>query len=283
MTRFSLSALFCGGAVALVQNAMPTRRTLTPTTTTSRDALMGSGFEGMPQVKTVSDTMRAFEAAYPRTIVSLWRSPINDMLQVTHLSLVDNRFVSPDVMFGFGYITIFNLLLDKYPVPGEKEKLIDATLKALDLDRAQIFADFETVTAWIAGKTESDCLALATDESAGSLNEAYKTSVADPAAYYHTRAANVGMLTMMTTVGCNPDSDTLTRWTAALGLRKKNVEKDSLLLKEVKEKMSQAMQMVKAMEIREKKRLADSLEQKAKEAQEKASAAGAASAAITAE
>lgn len=49
-----------------------------------------------------------------------------------------------------------------------------------------------------------------------------------------------------------------------------------MLLKEIRDKMNQAMQLVKSLEIREKKRLADQLEKKAKEAQEKAANASAA-------
>ena len=43
-------------------------------------------------IKTVSQTIAAFESNYPRPVATLWRSPINDMLQTTHLSVVNQDF-----------------------------------------------------------------------------------------------------------------------------------------------------------------------------------------------
>jgi hypothetical protein len=44
----------------------------------------GASFQN--PVKTVSDTIKLFDAGYTKPIVSLWASPINDMLQTTHIS-----------------------------------------------------------------------------------------------------------------------------------------------------------------------------------------------------
>lgn len=218
------------------------------------------------KVKTVSETLRAFEKLYPRPIVTVWRGPIVDMLQVTHLSIVDQRF-KYDPIFGYGYMWIFNMLLDKYPVDGEKDKLIDASIRALDLEPKTLRRDEGDVLKWLDGKTETDIFRGGTDPIYKALAD-IKTN--DD--YLHTRSANVGFINMMDLVGVKPDNATLTRWTEALGLRKRSLDRDVVLLKEIKEKMNQAMQMIKSLEIREKKRLADQLEKKAQEAQDLAAA-----------
>jgi len=179
----------------------------------------------MNSVKTVSQTMRAFEAAYPRPIVTVWRGPISDMLQVTHLSLVDKRF-KYDPVFGYGYMYIFNMLLDKYPVDGEKDALIDATITALDMTPSVLRNDEADVKAWLDGKTEDDILAAPDTPDAGRINKAFADIKANDA-YLHTRSGNVGVLTMMDAVDVKPDNATLTRWTEALGMRKRNVERAS--------------------------------------------------------
>jgi len=229
-------------------------------------------------VKTVSQTMRAFEKAYPRPIITVWRGPISDMLQVTHLSIVDKRF-KYDPIFGYGYMYIFNMLLDKYPVDGEKDKLIDATLVALDMNPGTVRSDAVDVGAWVQGKTEEDVLSAADSPGAGKVNKALAEIKANDE-YLHTRSGNVGIINMIDAVGCRPDNSTLARWSEAFGMRKRSLEKDAVTLKELREKMNQAMQLVKSLEIREKKKLADQLEKKAKEAQEKADGASAAADAL---
>jgi len=219
-------------------------------------------------VKTVSQTVRAFEALYTRPIVTVWRGPISDMLQVTHLSTVDKRF-KYDPIFAYGYMYIFETLLDKYPVAGEKDAMIDATIRALDMDPATVRSDEKEVLEWLEGKTEAEILAAPTEPDKSRINKAF-ADIKSSDEYLHTRAANVGVITMIDKVGLKPDNATLTRWTEALGMRKRNVEKDAILLKDVRDKMVVALQMVKSLEIREKKRMADSLEKKAKEAQAQA-------------
>mmetsp|Transcript_1288 Transcript_1288/g.4368 ORF Transcript_1288/g.4368 Transcript_1288/m.4368 type:complete len:295 (+) Transcript_1288:42-926(+) len=253
-------ALVCHQAPLSASRRSPrTTRSLTTTTMMSKKNA----------VKTVSETMRAFESAYTRPIVTVWRGPISDMLQVTHLSVVDKRF-KYDAIFGYGYMYIFNTLLDKYPVDGEKDQLIDATIAALDLKPSTLRKDEADVKAWLASKTaEAQILDAPSTPNESRVNQALADVKANDD-YLHTRCGNVAVLTMIDHLGLKADNATLTRWTDALGMRKRNVEKDAVLLKDVREKMGTAMQMIKSLEIREKKRMADQLEKKAKEAQLKA-------------
>mmetsp|Transcript_11339 Transcript_11339/g.13941 ORF Transcript_11339/g.13941 Transcript_11339/m.13941 type:complete len:257 (-) Transcript_11339:1312-2082(-) len=201
--------------------------------------------------KTVSETIRAFESAYPKPVVTAWRSPVNDMLQVTHLSVVDSRF-KYDAIFGFGYEWIFQLLMAKYPVKSEVEAIVEATISALDLSVEQISQDAKDVANWLEGKSEADILTAPEQKSNGKV-EAALASIKENENYLHTRCGNLGVLAMMDAVGVKPEGDALTRWADALGMRKRSLEKDAVLLREFQEKMTAALQMIKSLEIREKK------------------------------
>ena len=96
--------------------------------------------------------------------------------------------------------------------------------------------------------------------------------------YFHTRPGSVGLLSIMDSVNVPTDKPSIERWAEPFGYRTRPLENMSGLLKEYRDKIANAMQMMKAMEIREKKRMADALEEKAKAAQEKAEAAAASAA-----
>lgn len=206
-------------------------------------------------------------------MATLWRSPINDMLQTTHLSCVNQDF-KYDPLFGFGFLTLMDLIMATYPVPDQGDKITDALISALDFDPAQVRADSAAIKADIEGKTEADLLGAASS-GAGAVGEAAKV-VQSRDTYFHTRPGSVGLLAIMDSVSVQTDKAGIARWAAPFGYRERPLDNMSGLLKEYREKIANAMQMMKAMEIREKKRMAEQLEEKAKAAQAKAEGAAAA-------
>jgi hypothetical protein len=229
----------------------------------------GASFQNT--VKTVSDTIKLFDAGYTKPILSLWTSPINDMLQTTHISKVDERFVY-DELFGFGFVTLMDMIMSPYPVAGDGEKITDALIAALDMDPATLRGDHKAVTEWLAGKTEADVLAAVASNDGSKVASAAAT-IKGQKEFHHTRPSNVGLVAVMDAVGCKPDDESLARWTEAFGMRAPAVQRNAGLLKEYQEKVANAMQMIKSAEIMEKKRMAEALEAKAKAAQEKAESA----------
>lgn len=177
-----------------------------------------------------------------------------------------------DELFGYGYVTLMNMIMEIYPVAGEGEKITDALTQALDMDPSKVRGDAADVAAWVEGKTESEILA-AVAAGDGSIASKAVEAIKGQAEYHHTRPGNIGLVKLMEVAGVKPEKESLERWCEAFGMRQPAVERNAGLLKEYQEKMANAMQMIKAMEIREKKQMADRLEEKAKLAQEKAEGA----------
>merc|ERR1719305_1085522 len=235
------------------------------------DTVVGPGIQDTrTSVKDVSTTIAAFEANYPRPISTLWKSPLNNMLQTTHLSVVNLDF-KYDALFGHGFLTLMDLIMESYPVAGEGDKITDALISALDFDPKQVRDDSAAIKAAVEGKTEADLLAAAASGS-GAIGEVVALIKSrDP--YFHSQPGNIGLLSLMEAVSVKTDKESIERWAEPFGYRTRPLENFSGLLKEYRDKMGNAMQMMKATEIREKKRMAEALEEKAKAAEERAKAA----------
>lgn len=106
-----------------------------------------------------------------------------------------------------------------------QDKLIDASLTALDLDTAVVRADETDVKEWVAGKTEADVLSAPENAGASRINGALADIKANDE-YLHTRSGNVGFITLIDAIGGKPDNSTLTRWADALGLRQRSLERE---------------------------------------------------------
>jgi hypothetical protein len=145
----------------------------------------------------VSQTIAAFESNYPRPVATLWRSPINDMLQTTHLSVVNQDF-KYDALFGYGFLTLMDLIMGTYPVEGEGDKITDALISALDFDPQQVRSDSAAIKAAVEGSTEADLLAAAASGS-GALGSCV-AEIKSRNPYFHTRPGSVGLLSIMDSV-----------------------------------------------------------------------------------
>jgi hypothetical protein len=192
------------------------------------------------------------------------------MLQTTHLSVVNLDF-KYDALFDHGFLTLMDLIMEVYPVAGEGDKITDALISALDFDPKQVRDDSAAIKAAVEGKTEADLLA-ATSTGSGAIGEVVAVIKSrDP--YFHSQPGNIGLLSLMEAVSVPTDKESIERWAEPFGYRTRPLENFSGLLKEYRDKMGNAMQMMKATEIREKKRMAEALEEKAKAAEERAKAA----------
>lgn len=84
-------------------------------------------------MKTVSDSKRAFYAAYPRPINSVYRRVIEELLVEMHLLSVNADF-KPDPIYYLGIVTSFERLMEGYKPEADKEKIFNALCTSTDGD-----------------------------------------------------------------------------------------------------------------------------------------------------
>jgi hypothetical protein len=257
------------------------------------------------QVKTVGESFATFTKELGVTVNALYKTMVSDIVGTTHLVVVNARF-QRDKVWSLGILTALDLLLKNYPEPGMQEKVTSALFRSVGLDEATIRAEAKEIEAWAQGKTKDDIeAALSSADSSNPLG-AIAANIKKDEFWMYSRYFGIGLVKIMDIVGIDMDKDevypVMEKWMSTqLGRSHLTacvsddgqlpflsmstisdeflksvllatcfdfqlVQNDSDLFFKVKEKLDMMETMMKEIEIREKKRLADRLEAKAEAA-----------------
>ncbi|CAM9444158.1 unnamed protein product [Choristocarpus tenellus] len=149
---------------------------------------------------------------------------------------------------------------------------------ALGLDSKQMEIDAKGVEEGGEGKTEEDVIKALKGEGEsdfvsdafviartglGPFGEGWETKGEDVEWFLYTRPWVIGVFTIMQKIGLEPNEDVVEKWFEVLGTSPQGALKDLALYTDQLAKVEQAEQLFKEIEIREKKRMAERLEEKA--------------------
>jgi len=225
-------------------------------------------------VRTVSETVSAFYKEYPQPpVLPMYRSFLVDFMTSTHLAIVDARF-KYDAVFALGVVENYNGLMGSYDRvvgAGEADKIWIAFAKALDLDPTQVKADAEAAKNFAKSTPASTILAVMEGkEAAGDakVGEAF-TGISKS---LYSSAFSLGLFKIMEGAGVEVSKANVEEWAKVLQVNPSKVATDLETYKLNKSKLANAEEMLREIEIREKKKLAERLEAKAKALAEKAAA-----------
>jgi hypothetical protein len=223
------------------------------------------------KVKTVGESFAAFTKELGCTVNPLYKGMVTDMVGTTHLIVVCARF-QRDGVWSMGILAALDLLLKNYPEQAVGQQITSALFKAVDLDEAQVRAEAKEVRDWLVGKTKEDVeKALMGESHLGSpIANIGKTIREDPY-WMYSRYFGIGLVKVMEAVGIEMEKDEVypivENWmTEKLGRSSLTACSDSDLYFKVRERLELMETMMKEIEIREKKRLAERLEEKAEQA-----------------
>ena len=117
-------------------------------------------------MKTVSDSKRAFYAAYPRPINSIYRRVIEELLVEMHLLSVNSDF-KPDPIYYLGIVTSFERLMQGYDPESDKEQIFNALCTSTDNDPQNLKSQAGTLLSLAKDKSTEDLLAWLSNPTAG--------------------------------------------------------------------------------------------------------------------
>ncbi|CAE7727366.1 unnamed protein product [Symbiodinium sp. CCMP2456] len=226
-------------------------------------------------VKTVSETIDEFYKGYPKPpVLPMYRSFLVDFITQVHLTMVDSRF-KYDAIFGLGMRHFYSGLMgnyDKLVMSEESEKIWKALNTAMGMKPDQVTADAEAVAKYASSTSPAEILqhmegtAKPSDAKIGTAFEQIQSSL-------YSMTYSIGLFRIMELSGVEVNKANAEEWAKALKIEPASkVTSDLETYKQNQVKLQKAEEMIREIEIREKKKLAEKLEEKAKALAEKAAA-----------
>lgn len=198
-------------------------------------------------VRTVSDTKRAFYTLHTRPINSIYRRVVDELMVEMHLLSVnaDYRY---DPIYGLGVVTAFDRFMQGYRPEADKASIFNALCQALQDDAQKYRRDAEQLQSEATSINAVSFLSQVKQLNTAPSNAIYDTlrNVAGNSKFKYSRLFAIGLYTLLELMDPNLVKDEPKRneaiqtLTEALNLSNDKVQKDLELYRSNLDKLAQA-------------------------------------------
>lgn len=216
-------------------------------------------------VRTLSDTKRAFYQHHARPISSVYRRVVEELLVEMHLLSVNVDFAE-DPVYALGVVSSFDRFMEGYKPERDRDSIFQAICRAVEADPDRYRQDAARLEA-AAAETDADALQAALgdrqqwDRLPPALKEAI-AAVADRPNFKYSRLFAVGLFCLFERADADLVKDDARQQAIAqaaaeqLGLPAEKLRKDLELFRSNLEKMAQARTTLEEMVAAEQKKRA---------------------------
>ncbi|KAB5512994.1 hypothetical protein DKX38_030022 [Salix brachista] len=112
---------------------------------------------------TVAETKLNFLKAYKRPIPSIYNTVLQELIVQQHLMKYKKTY-RYDPVFGLGFVTVYDQLMEGYPSDEDREAIFQAYIKALEEDPEKYRIDAKTLEEWARTQTPSSLVDFSSRE-----------------------------------------------------------------------------------------------------------------------
>lgn len=203
-------------------------------------------------VRTVSETKRAFYNSHTRPINSVYRRFVEELLVEMHLLSVNEDF-RYDPIYALGVVTSFERFMQNYQPEKDKAAIFDALCQSVGTNPQQYQQDAQYLTELTSGKTGKEIvqwIVEAADQESDDPFQSQLRAIATHPRFKYSRIFAIGLYSLleMSDPALVKDEarfkEYLEQLASALNLPDGKPQKDLELYRSNLEKMAQARQMV---------------------------------------
>ncbi|NJK29896.1 MAG: photosystem II biogenesis protein Psp29 [Acaryochloris sp. RU_4_1] len=230
----------------------------------------------MNNLRTVSDTKRAFYSIHTRPVNSVYRRVVEELMVEMHLLQVNEDF-RYDPIFALGVVTSFDRFMEGYQPEHDKGNIFNALCQAQNSDPLQMRKDSQRLQELAQSKSAQEMLAWITQAAASGGDELQwqLRNISQNPKFKYSRLFAIGLFTLLELSEGNITQDEaslaefLPNICTVLNLSESKVQKDLEIYRGNLDKIVQVRQaMEDILESQRKRREAAADEAKAEAAVE---------------
>ncbi|KAI9132917.1 photosystem II biogenesis protein Psp29 [Acaryochloris sp. CCMEE 5410] len=219
----------------------------------------------MNNLRTVSDTKRAFYSIHTRPVNSVYRRVVEELMVEMHLLRVNEDF-RYDPIFALGVTTSFDRFMDGYQPENDKDAIFSAICKAQEADPVQMQKDGQRLTELAQSKSAQEMLDWITQaaNSGGDELQWQLRNIAQNPKFKYSRLFAIGLFTLLELSEGNitQDEESLAEFLpnicTVLNISESKLQKDLEIYRGNLDKIAQVRQaMDDILEAQKKRREAD--------------------------
>ena len=210
----------------------------------------------MSNIRTVSDTKRAFYTSHTRPISSIYRRVVEELMVEMHLLSVNAEF-QYDSIYALGVVTTFDRFMKGYRPDEDLPSIFNALCQSMDgADASRYRQDSEALLQSVGHLSKEDLrqiLDQAGESGQGAGGVDFRSqlgAIAHASSFKYSRLFAIGLLTVLESI--DPAmvaddaqlSESVQRFSELLKLSKEKVDKDLEIYRGNLEKLQQAQEVL---------------------------------------